>query len=250
VQLGNVSTPIIRRITKSHALRADCGDAARLSSVGVTVSASVCATLNSEGDVDHDYTRSSPALAVGRPVGVDARFVASVWHGAGACPRRRIAPNDAPAAPSADASRELVYVDGNGVIRVLDLAFSSQQVQWFSPSDDWRSIALGDFDNDNDKEIVAVRGTPNTSTAPELTIFDPVVARGSVVPGQSINGIPWKQLFNLPLPSRPALVFAGNFDPNVPGDEIGIVRAPVAADDPDGRRSEHGGHLQTDERHP
>ena len=140
---------------------------------------------------------------------------------------------DAPAAPSADASRELVYVDGNGVIRVLDLAFSGQQVQWFSPSDDWRSIALGDFDNDGDKEIVGVRGTPNSSTAPELTIFDPVVARGGVVPGQSINGIPWKQLFNLPLPSRPALVFAGNFDPNVPGDEIGIVRAPVAADDPD-----------------
>jgi hypothetical protein len=141
--------------------------------------------------------------------------------------------NDAPAAPSADASRELVYVDGVGVIRVLDLAFSSQQVQWFSPSNNWRSIALGDFDNDNDKEIVAVRGTPNTSTAPELAIFDPVVAKGSVVPGQSINGIPWKQLFSLPLPSRPALVFAGNFDPNVPGDEIGIVRAPVAADNPD-----------------
>lgn len=140
---------------------------------------------------------------------------------------------DVPAAPSADASREIVYADGAGVIRVLDLAFSGQQVQWFSPSGDWRSIALGDFDNDGDKEIVAVRGTPNSSTAPELAIFDPVVARGSVVPGQAINGIPWKQLFNLALPSRPALVFAGNFDPNVPGDEIGIVRTPVPSDNPD-----------------
>jgi len=141
---------------------------------------------------------------------------------------------DAPAAPSADASKELVYLDGAGVIRVLDIAFAGQQVQWFSPTDDWRSVALGDFDNDGDNEIVAVRGAPGSSKAPELTIFDPVVAKGSVVPGQSINGIPWKQLFNLSLPSRPALVFAGNFDPNVPGDEIGIVRTPVAADGPDG----------------
>ncbi len=160
----------------------------------------------------------------------------SLLPAAGATPRSALAEDraaDAPAAPSADASRELVYIDGAGVIRVLDLAFSGQQVQWFSPTGNWRSIALGDFDIDGDKEIVAVRGTPNTSTAPELAIFDPVVARGSVVPGQTINGIPWKQLFSMALPSRPALVFAGNFDPNVPGDEIGIVRAPVAADNPD-----------------
>lgn len=157
---------------------------------------------------------------------------------AGGAPQPALAEDqavDAPDAPSADASKELVYVDGAGVIRVLDLAFSGQQVQWFSPSADWRSIALGDFDNDGDKEIVAVRGAPGGAPGktPELAIFDPVVAKGAVVPGQAINGIPWKLLYTLPLPSRPALVFAGNFDPNVPGDEIGIVRGVVAGDNPD-----------------
>ena len=140
---------------------------------------------------------------------------------------------DAPTAPSADASEEIVYIDGTGIIRVIDTTFSGKQVQWFSSSNNWRSIALGDFDVDGDKEIVAVRGTPDTSTAPELVIFDPVVAKGTIVPGQSINDIPWKVMFSLSLPSRPELVFAGNFDPNVPGQEIGIVRAVVPADGAD-----------------
>jgi hypothetical protein len=140
---------------------------------------------------------------------------------------------DAPDAPSADASKEIVYADGAGVIRVLDVSFSGKQVQWFSPTGNWRSVALGDFDNDGDKEIAAVRGTPGSSTAPELAVFDPVVAKGAVVPGQEINGIPWKLLYTASLPARPALVFAGNFDPNVPGDEIGIVRGVIASDNPD-----------------
>ena len=140
---------------------------------------------------------------------------------------------DSPAAPSADASEEIVYIDGNGTIRVIDTTFSGKQVQWFSSSGNWRSIALGDFDVDGDKEVVAVRGTPGTSTAPVLVIYDPVVAKGAIVPGQTINDIPWKVMFSLPLPSRPELVFAGNFDPNVPGDEIGIVRAVVPEDGAD-----------------
>lgn len=137
---------------------------------------------------------------------------------------------DEPQAPSADSSEEIVYVDGNGFIRVLDIYFTGKQVQWVSPTGNWRSIALGDFDNDGDFEIAAVRGTPGGSTPAELTVFDPVVAKGGIIPGQSINDIPWKVLYTLPLPGRPELVFAGNFDPNVPGDEIGIVRA-VAPED-------------------
>ncbi|MBW7885209.1 MAG: BACON domain-containing protein [Caldilineaceae bacterium] len=137
---------------------------------------------------------------------------------------------DEAAVPSADASKEIVYIANDGVIWVLDTQFSGKQVQWRSPTNDWRSIALGDFDNDGDKEIAAVRGTPGSATAPELAVFDPVVAKGSIVPGQEINGIPWKTMYNTPLPTRPELVFAGNFDPNVPGDEIGIVRALAAGE--------------------
>jgi len=135
-----------------------------------------------------------------------------------------------PQTPSADAGAEIVYIDPNGFIRVLDLYYGEKQVQWVSPTSGWRSIALGDFDNDGDMEIVAVRGTPGTDTPPELAIFDPVVATGTPIQGQEINGIPWKQLFSMPLPSRPELVFAGNFDPNVPGDEIGISRQIIASD--------------------
>ncbi|MFO7634652.1 MAG: VCBS repeat-containing protein [Caldilinea sp.] len=137
---------------------------------------------------------------------------------------------DAPQAPSADASKEIVYLDGNGFIRVLDIYHGEKQVQWVSPTSGWRSIALGDFDNDGDMEIVAVRGTPGGAIAPELAIFDPVVATGTPIQGQEINGIPWKQLYSIPLPSRPELVFAGNFDPNIPGDEIGVSREIVASD--------------------
>lgn len=135
-----------------------------------------------------------------------------------------------PQAPSADPGEEIVYIDPDGFIRVVDLYHGERQVQWVSPTSGWRSIALGDFDNDGDMEIVAVRGTPGTNIPPELAIFDPVVASGEPIPGQEINGIPWKQLFSMPLPGRPDLVFAGNFDPNVPGDEFGISRQIVASD--------------------
>lgn len=140
---------------------------------------------------------------------------------------------ETPDAPSADASKEVVYVTPDGIIRVLDVYYTDKQVDWRSPTDNWRSIAVGDFNNDGDDEIVAVRGTPGTTTAPELAVFDPVVASGSIIPGQEINGIPWKLLYSTPLPSRPELVFAGDFDPNIPGDEIGIVRATVPEDLPD-----------------
>ena len=43
---------------------------------------------------------------------------------------------------------EIVYIDGNSTIRVIDTTFSNKQVQWFSSSGNWRSIALGDFDVD------------------------------------------------------------------------------------------------------
>lgn len=135
-----------------------------------------------------------------------------------------------PQASGGDTAKEIIYTDPDGFIRILDPYHPGQQVQWVSPTGNWRSIAVGDFNNDGDMEIVAVRGAPGTSVAPELAIFDPVVARGSTPADPKINGIPWRQLASIPLPSRPELVFAGNFDPNVPGDEIGVLRAVVPED--------------------
>ena len=109
-------------------------------------------------------------------------------------------------------------------------------IQFVSPASGWRSAALGDFNNDGDKEIVVVGGSGPSSSV--LTVYDPVVAAGQTVPGQEINGVPWKQLASFALADRPEIVAAGNFDPNVDGDEILVVRETVtgeAKDDNDWR---------------
>ena len=136
-----------------------------------------------------------------------------------------------PAAVSADASEEIVYIDVNGVIRVLDTQFAPNlEVKWVSPDSGWRDFDLGDFNNDGDMEIVAVRGTDSTAF---VAIFDPVVSSGAVPPGNVINGIPWKELFRLQMPQRPQTVVAGNFDPNVPGDEFAVIRDSSNQEDPE-----------------
>ncbi len=127
---------------------------------------------------------------------------------------------------SADNSTEIAFIDGAGKIRVYDHQYQpGKEVQWVSPDGEipWRNIALGDFDADGDMEIVAVGGGSSGNPS-RLAIFDPVVAKGAVVPGQKINNIPWKKLFQIDLPSRPEAVAAGNFDTGIPGDEIIFVR--------------------------
>jgi len=135
-----------------------------------------------------------------------------------------------PGAVSADASEEIVYIDSNGVIRVLDTQFSEHEVKWFSPDGGWRDFALGDFNNDGDMEIVAVRGTDSTAI---VAVFDPVVTQGEVPPGNLINGIPWKELWRFQMPQRPQTVVAGNFDPGVAGDEFAVIRDSSNAEDPE-----------------
>lgn len=123
------------------------------------------------------------------------------------------------AAPSADPDEEIVYIDGNGVIRVLDTRVTggNPAVEWFSPDGGWRDIALGDVNLDGDMEIIAVGGGTNDG---KLAIFDPVVASGPINPDQKINGIPWDTLYRTDVPGSPQLVATGNFDDNVPGVEI------------------------------
>ncbi|MBK8046279.1 MAG: hypothetical protein IPK16_03610 [Anaerolineales bacterium] len=140
-----------------------------------------------------------------------------------------------PNEPSADAGGEIVYVDNTGVIRVLDPYWegspsTTKQVQWFSPISGFRNVALGDFDNDKDLEIVGITGTDDATSF--IYVYDPVVAKGAGVPDK-INGIPWKRMAVIDLPAAPIAVAAGNFDPNVPGDEIFVVRNVAASDSTD-----------------
>lgn len=114
---------------------------------------------------------------------------------------------------------ELVYLDANGFIRVLDptTAANSANVQWVSPVGGWVDLAVGDFNGDGDSEIAAVKGATGSGL---LTVYDPVIVTGSVVPNQLFNGIPWRILYETPLTGAPYLVAAGELDPTVAGAEI------------------------------
>ena len=114
---------------------------------------------------------------------------------------------------------EIVYIDGSGVIRVRDPSpiGSRPAVTWFSPVGGYTAAALVDANRDGDLEIAALR---SGAGAYRLDIYDPVVTRAPLVPGQSIGGIPWALLYSLPLENQPALIAAGNLDATVAGDEI------------------------------
>lgn len=121
------------------------------------------------------------------------------------------------AGPNSDL--EIVYLDAEGVIRVIDPYPPSDglAVTWFSPTAGWTSFALGDVTGDGDDEIVAIR---RDGAGGRLTVFDPVALSA---PPESIrlhDGVPWAVLYDVALPSVPALVAMGNFDPDRPGQEI------------------------------
>ena len=107
---------------------------------------------------------------------------------------------------------ELIYVNSDEVVVVYD---ADNQIQWRSPDDDWRTVDVGDFNNDGDMEIVAVGGGSDDG---KLAVFDPVVVDGAG--NGSINGVAWAKLYERTIPGKPTLVAAGNFDVNIPGDEI------------------------------
>ncbi|MDI9547743.1 MAG: hypothetical protein QM346_09075 [Chloroflexota bacterium] len=124
---------------------------------------------------------------------------------------------------AANVEDELVYLDPDGVIRVLDpqAPAGNPSVAWSSPTGGWRYFALGDFNADGDMEIVAVGVNGGAN---RLAVFDPV-AEG-VSSGRAdgvINGIPWVELYNVELPGEPLVVGAGNFALDRPGDEIVYV---------------------------
>lgn len=130
----------------------------------------------------------------------------------------------AQAAVSAEPSEEIVYIGEDGVIRIWDLEGNpsipgSATLDWESPSGGWQYAVLGDFNNDTDLEIAALRQDGDNFV---WAVFDPVVARGSINPDRKTpNGIPWDILYEAPAePGVIKFIDAGNFDNNIPGDEI------------------------------
>lgn len=155
---------------------------------------------------------------------MQAQFPVRKWRAAAALIALLAGPilgmilNAAPAqaVPSADPSKEIVYVDRNGIIRVLDTQ-GDPLVQWFSPTGGWREIDLGDVNDDGDLEIIAI-GSEGGNT--KIGVFDPVIASGITDPNKKINGIPWDTLYEETFVGSPGIVVAGNFDNAIPGDEF------------------------------
>ena len=120
---------------------------------------------------------------------------------------------------SADPSEEIVYIDPNGMIKVLDTQ-GSPLVEWFSPTGGWKDAALGDVNDDGDLEIVAI-GEDGGNV--KVAVFDPVIASGSVDPNKKIpavDGIPWDTLYEASFPGSPEIVLSDDFDSAIPGDEL------------------------------
>jgi len=124
------------------------------------------------------------------------------------------------AAASADPNEEIVYIDPDGVIRVLDPYGDEPRVQWYSPTASWNDACLGDVNDDGDLEIVAIGETSAGNT--KIAVFDPVIASGTVVPDQTIpedDGIPWDTLYEDEIAGSPQIVSCGDFDAGIDGDE-------------------------------
>ncbi|MBI3960395.1 MAG: VCBS repeat-containing protein [Chloroflexi bacterium] len=118
------------------------------------------------------------------------------------------------AEPAAGPDDEIIYIDSGGFIRVIDpnVEAGTQEITWSSPDNGWFDFATGDFNNDGDKEIVAIGGG-------KLTVFDPVLRDSTIVPDNTSNLVPWVRLHERSLPNAD-IIGAGNLDQNVPGDEI------------------------------
>ena len=89
-------------------------------------------------------------------------------------------PHSVQAATSADPNDEIVYIDSDGVIRVLDTQ-GDPLVDFVSPSNGWERLGLADVNDDGDMEILALKESGGTTT---VAVFDPVVYKGALDPNK------------------------------------------------------------------
>ncbi|MEM7133053.1 MAG: clostripain-related cysteine peptidase [Chloroflexota bacterium] len=116
------------------------------------------------------------------------------------------------------ADDEIIYLDPLGYIHILDTNQAHEvAVDWSSPEGGYIDFAVGDFNDDSDMEIVAVKGIGASGDG--FVIYDPVVNSNDIaIDGRTANGVPWAILYR-DIGSF-TLVEAGNFDTAIPGDEI------------------------------
>lgn len=129
-------------------------------------------------------------------------------------------PRPAAAEVSADPNAEIVYIDNNGVIRVLDTQ-GNPLVTWFSPDGGWDEIALADVNADGDLEILALDDVSDAGNETRIAVFDPVIA-GGTTDKEPIGGIPWDTLWEIRYGGQARWIVGGNFDPNIAGDEMAV----------------------------
>lgn len=144
-------------------------------------------------------------------------FVLFAIAGLSLLPSSPVQPQAAKAQVNLD--EEIIYIDGNGFIRTLDVTQSGPApITWVSPESGFIDFTTGDVNNDGDAEIIAIGGS---GALGRLVIYDPVVSSPSIQPdGETAEGVPWKKLYERSLGATPGIVAAGDFDINIPGDEI------------------------------
>lgn len=118
-----------------------------------------------------------------------------------------------------NVDEEIIYIDGDGRIRVIDTNLTGPAlIDWVSPDTGYIDFAVGDFNADGDYEVVGIKGDAGGRA---LVVFDPVIVPGSMVgAGTTQNGVQWIELYRTTLGARPTLIEAGDFDLDIPGDEI------------------------------
>lgn len=129
-----------------------------------------------------------------------------------------LVPAQAPNANILNTDEEIIYIDGNGRIKIFDVEQAGEQlVTWESPEIGFVDIAVGDFNNDGDAEIAGVKGS---NAAGELIVYDPVLNSTTIQADPSSGEIPWAELYRQNIGFTPTVIAAGEFDQGIPGDEI------------------------------
>lgn len=117
-----------------------------------------------------------------------------------------------------NVTEELVYLDGDGKIRVLDVTPGAHgELTWASPEGGFIDVASGDFNLDGDHEIVGIKNVDNRG---HVIMYDPVLASTDVEPDGWFGDVAWRKLAEIQTARPLNFLETGELDTFFPGDEI------------------------------